>query len=58
MTDEAVRFVWEHVGIFLRGNTGRGFDVGKPKSFEILLDFVRTHGQGKLSSDWSQPSAC
>jgi hypothetical protein len=48
MTDEAVRCVWEHVGIFLRGNTGRGFDVGKPKSFEVLLDFVRTHGQGKL----------
>ncbi len=50
MTDEAVRFVWEQVGLFLRGNTGRGFDVGKSKSFETLLDFVRTQGQEKLAS--------
>jgi len=49
MTDEAVRFVWEHVGLFLRGNTGRDFDIGKSKSFESLLDFVRTHAQGELA---------
>jgi hypothetical protein len=50
MIDEAVRFVWEQVRLFLWGDTGRGFDVGKPKSFETLFDFVRTQGQESLAS--------
>lgn len=56
MTDEAVRFVWEQVGMFLRGDSGRGFDVGKPKSFELLLDFVRTQGQSRCAdlAGWAE----
>lgn len=50
MTDAAVQFVWERVRLFLRGDTGRGFDVGKPRSFAILLDFVRARSQGELAS--------
>src|SRR5687768_1691522 len=50
MTDAAVQFVWEQVRLFLRGDTGRGFDVGKPSSFATMLDFVRAQGQGKLAS--------
>ena len=49
MTEEAVRFVGEQVELFLRGDTGRGFDIGKPLSFEALLNFVRTRDQGVLA---------
>ena len=49
MDDETVRFIWEHVRLFLRGDTGRGFDIGKSRSFETLLDFVGARGQDKLA---------
>lgn len=50
MDDEAVRFVREHVRLFLRGDVGRGFDVGSRKSFESLLNFVRTQAQEQLET--------
>ena len=50
MTDTAVQFVWEQVGLFLRGSTGRGFDIGKPSSFTTLINFVRSQSQGELAS--------
>jgi hypothetical protein len=50
MTDETVRFVCEKVECFLRGNTGRGFDIGKPSSFATLFNFVRSQGQGQLAN--------
>jgi hypothetical protein len=50
MTDAAAQFVWEQVGRFLRGESGRGFDIGKPSSFTTLLNFVRMQDQEQLAS--------
>jgi hypothetical protein len=50
MTDEAVQFVWEQVRLFLRGEVGRGFDIGKPNRFTALLHYVRVQDQVKLAS--------
>jgi hypothetical protein len=50
MTDEAVQFVWEQVRLFLRGEAGRGFDIGKPNRFTALLHYVRVQDLVKLAS--------
>ena len=50
MINEAVQFVWEQVERFLRGDAGRGFDIGKAASFETLLYAVRTQDRGQLAT--------
>ena len=50
MTNETAQFVWEQVECFLRGDAGRRFDIGKPASFETLLQVLRPQDLEQLAA--------